>query len=151
MNWEAGLLSWSVSSTVVWLWQNTILFLNHHSSLSNNKMLIPHSHFYKMFWYLKQKSIAQAGFCKSSLYKSDSIQYVLYWKKSNLLKLIVSVEIYQLDKSFLKSDGIADKWAWKRFHSLFFTARTAPFHLSNGLQESDLTISWLRQSGWCLK
>ena len=75
--------------------------------------------------------------------------YALLEKKSDSQKLIAFVEIHQLDKSSLKVDGISDKTAQLRFRSLFFTARATPLHLNNGLQEADLTVTWLRQSGRC--
>lgn len=60
---------------------------------------------------------------------------MLYWKiKTDSLKLISFLEIYQLDKSSLKSYGISDKWEWKPFHPPFLTARAAPFHFSNGFR-----------------
>lgn len=73
---------------------------------------------------------------------------MLYWKiKTDSLKQICFLEIYQLDKSSLKSYGISDKWEWKRFHPPFLTARAARFHLNNGFRVAALTISSLRQAG----
>lgn len=73
---------------------------------------------------------------------------MLYWKiKTDSLKQICFLEIYQLDKSSLKSYGISDKWEWKRFHPPFLTARAAPFHLNNGFRVAALTIRSLRQVG----